>query len=87
MLVNLKKRFRSGKMINEVMARHIRKGLVENIRAGRSAAEILTYEIVKREYTINGLNTQRKKEEEEVLFLSGLDANELGKEAEEKVDG
>ena len=74
-------------MLNEVRARHIKKLVVDRIVPGVSIGGILSFEIARRADTIRGLEAQRAREEDEMLFLKSLDAKELHKEAEETRNG
>ena len=68
-------------MINEVMSRHIRKGLVKEIRNGSDIVETIEAEVLRRKMTANGLERQLRKEHEEIAFLRSLDTSELMTEA------
>ena len=71
-------------MINEVMCRHIRKGLIKEIQEGGNIVEVIASEILRRKMTAKGLGRQLKKEHEEIGFLESLDTSELIAEAEGK---
>jgi hypothetical protein len=73
-------------MLNEVRSRHIKKLVVARIQPGLTAGAILKFEIAYRENTIRGLEEQRKREEDEIVFLKSLDAKELHKAAGEESD-
>jgi hypothetical protein len=74
-------------MLNEVRARHIKKLVVEKIGPGRTAGGVLGFEIARREDTISGLESQKEREQDEIVFLKSLDAEGLDKEAEERRSG
>ena len=73
-------------MLNEVRSRHIRKLVAEKIRPGRTAGGIIEFEIARREDTISRLEEQKKREEDEIVFLKSLDAKELHKATGEESD-
>jgi len=74
-------------MLNEVRARHIKKLVVDRIAPGVSIGGILGFDVARREDTIRGLEEQKSREEDEILFLKSLDAKELQKEAEARKNG
>jgi hypothetical protein len=74
-------------MLNEVRSRHIKKLVMERIAPGVTVGRILDSEIAKREDTIRGLDSQKGREQDEIVFLKSLDAKELHKEAGERQDG
>ncbi|AJP62002.1 hypothetical protein [ANMV-1 virus] len=74
-------------MLNEVRARHIKKLVVEQIAPDSSIGGIIGFEITRREHTINGLEAQKEREQDEIIYLRSLDAKELNREAKENRDG
>lgn len=71
-------------MLNEVRARHIKKLVIDQIVSGASIGGILSFEIARRADTVRGLEAQKGREEDEILFLKSLDAKDLQAEKEKR---
>ena len=74
-------------MLNEVKARHLKKLVKERIAPGVAVGTIIRFEIARRADTVRGLMAQKEREQDEMVYLESLDANELRKEVEERGNG
>jgi len=68
-------------MLNEVRSKHIRGLIIAKWqKSGTSMEEVLKFEVAKREDMKAGMEAQIGRVNDELEFVSGLDASELEKE-------